>query len=151
MSENATVTMPPQSDVGGVLLDVVAATDYLTSTHRLGLTVWEAVEEALRWWVIDRLTLPGDLPDADFSALPWGDDPDPLRTGLERLLACTSGAGGPDGLEMGVILTAALDTWVRRMADLYNDGHRFAHPAPRHGWPSPLYEERGDDEWPPMR
>ena len=78
--------------------------------------------------------------------LPWGDDPDPLRTGLERLLACTSGAGGPDGLEMGAILTAALDAWVRRMADQYNDGHRFAHPAPRHGWPSPLYDAGLDDE-----
>ena len=45
VSENATVTLPPQSDSGGVLLDVVAATDYLSSTHRLGFTGWEAVEE----------------------------------------------------------------------------------------------------------
>ena len=148
VSENATVTKPPESDIGGVLLDLVAATDYLASTHRLGLTVWEAVEEALRWWVTDRVTLPGDLPDADFASLPWGDDPDPLRTGIERLLACTSGAGGPDGLEMGVILTAALDAWVRRMAELYNEGHRFSHPAPRHGWPSPLYDTpAAPDDW----
>ena len=58
VSENATVTKPPESDIGGVLLDLVAATDYLAATHRLGLTVWEAVEEALRWWV-DR---PGHAP-----------------------------------------------------------------------------------------
>ncbi len=88
----------------------------------------------------DRLTIPGDVPDTDFADLPWGDDPDPLRTGIERLLACTSGAGGPDGLELGTILSTALDAWVRRLADQYNDGHRFAHPAPRHGWPSPLHD-----------
>jgi hypothetical protein len=132
--------MQPDSDTGGVLLDLVAATDYLSTTHRLGLTIWEAFEEAIRWWVADRVTLPGDAPDADFASLPWGDDPDPLRTGFEHLFACTGRAGGPDGLELGTILTAALDAWVRRMAELYNDRHRFAHPAPRHGWPSPLYE-----------
>jgi hypothetical protein len=150
VSENATMTRTPEADTGGVLLDVVAATDYLSATHRLGLTIWEAVEEALRWWTTDHLTLPGDLPDGDLSDLPWGDDPDPLRTGIERLLACTSGAGGPDGLELGVILTAALDAWVRRMAAQYNDGHRFAHPAPRHGWPSPLYDPAPDpgNQWP---
>ena len=140
MSENATVTMQPDSDTGGVLLDLVAATDYLSTTHRLGLTTWEAFEEAIRWWVTDRVTLPGDVPDVDVASLPWGDDPDPLRSGFERLFACTGGAGSPDGLELGTILTAALDAWVRRMAELYNDGHRFAHPAPRHGWPSPLYD-----------
>ena len=65
VSENATVTMQPDSDTGGVLLDLVAATDHLSTTHRLGLTTWEAFEEAIRWWVTDRVTLPGDVPDAD--------------------------------------------------------------------------------------
>jgi hypothetical protein len=133
------MTATPDVDTAAVWLDVVAATDYLAATHRLGITIWEAVEEAIRWWTTDRLTLPGELPDAAFSDLPW-DDPDPLRTAIERLLASTSGAGGPDGVELGTILTTALDAWVRKMADQYNDGHRFAHPAPRHGWPSPLYD-----------
>jgi hypothetical protein len=142
--------MTREVDAGGVLLDVVAAIDYLASTHRLGLTVCEAVEEALRWWTADRLALPGELPDDDFADLPWGDDPDPLRTAVARVLASTSGPDGPDGLALGVIIATALDGWVRRMADLYNDGHRFAHPAPRHGWPSPLYDassDAGQDEW----
>jgi hypothetical protein len=138
VSENAIVTR--QVDIGGVLLDLVAATDYLSSTRRLGLTVWEAVEEALRWWTADRLTLPGELPAGDFADLPWADDPDPLRTAVGRVLAVTSAPDGLDGLELGVIFTTALETWVRRMAELYNDGHRFAHPAPRRGWPSPLYD-----------
>ena len=102
----------------------------------------------MRWWVTDRVTLPGDLPDADFADAAVGRRPRPAAHRIERLLACTSGAGGPDGLELGVILTAALDAWVRRMAEHYNDGHRFAHPAPRHGWPSPLYDTLGGDDWP---
>ena len=77
VSENATMTQ--EVDISGALLDLVAATDYLSTTHRLGLTVWEAVEEALRWWTTDRVTSPGELPDSDFADLPWPDDPDPLR------------------------------------------------------------------------
>ena len=63
-----------------------------------------------------------------------------VRGTLERVLGCTSGAGAPGGVELGTILATALEGWVRGMADQYNDGHRFAHPAPRHGWPSPLYD-----------
>ena len=61
VSENATVTMQPDSDTGGVLLDLVAATDYLSTTHRLGLTTWEAVEEML-----------SHLEDAEAVAFPSG-------------------------------------------------------------------------------
>jgi hypothetical protein len=140
MSENGLMVLARDSDAGAVLLDLVAAVDFLSSTHRLGLTLWEAVEEALRWWAADRLTMPGELVDEAFSELPWDDDPDALRTAVERLLACTNSAGGPDGIEFGAILTAAIEGWVRRMAQMYNAGHRFAHPAPRHGWPSPRYD-----------
>jgi hypothetical protein len=148
VGENAMMTTPPGADTAGVLLDLVAAVDYLSRTHRLGLSVWEALEEALRWWTAEQVTLPGDLPAADFVELPWCDDPDPLRTTVERLLAATNRAGGPDGVELGTILMTALAGWVRRMADLYNGGHRFAHPAPRHGWPSPLYDPIPGDDWP---
>ena len=141
------MTTPSGADTAGVLLDLVAAVDYLSRAHRLDLTVWEALEEALRWWTAERVTLPGDLPASEFAELPWGDDPDPLRTTMERLLTVTNRAGGPDGVELGSILTVAVDGWVRRMADQYNDGHRFAHPAPRHGWPSPLYDTLGGDDW----
>jgi hypothetical protein len=138
------MTTPSGADTAGVLLDLVAAVDYLSRAHRLDLTAWEALEEALRWWTADRVTLPGDLAARDFAELPWGDDPDPLRTTMERLLAAT---GGSDDVDLGAILTVAVDGWVRRMADQYNDGHRFAHPAPRHGWPSPLYDTLREDDW----
>ena len=138
------MSVTPGADTGGVLLDLVAAVDYLSVTHRLGLTVWEALEEALRWWTAAQVTLPGELPEREFVELAWDDDPDPLRTTLGRLLAVTNGAADPGGLELGGTIAAAVDAWARRMADQYNAGHRFAHPAPRHGWPSPLYDTMPD-------
>jgi hypothetical protein len=118
-----------------VWLDVVAAVDYLSAAHRLGLTVWEAVEEAIRWWTIDYTTPADDLPDMAFAELPW-DDPDPLRSTLERLLGAAAPLGITDGHDLATILASALIVWVDRMAILYNDGYAFSHPAPRDGWPA---------------
>ena len=128
---------PRELDDAGVWLDVVAAIDYLSIHHRLGLTVWEALEEAIRWWTTDRLTPTDDLPDPAFAELPW-DDPDPLRSSLERLLATAAPAGTIDGKPLPTVLCSALAVWIDRMAVLYNDGHRFAHPRPRNGWPTPV-------------
>jgi hypothetical protein len=119
----------------GVWLDVVAAVDYLRTTHRLGFTVWEAVEEAIRWWTIDYTTPTDDLPDAAFAALPW-EDPDPLRSTLERLLSVAAPVGITDDHNLAAILSGALAVWVDRMSILYNDGHKFSNPAPRVGWPT---------------
>ena len=33
------------ADEGGVWLQIVSAVDYLTETHRPGLTVWDALDE----------------------------------------------------------------------------------------------------------
>jgi hypothetical protein len=118
-----------------VWLDVVAAVDYLSSTHRLGFAIWEAVEEAIRWWTIDYTTPTDDLPDAAFAELPW-DDPDPLRSTLERLLGAAAPVGVTDGHDLAAILSSALVVWVDRMAILYNDGHTFSHPAPQSRWPT---------------
>ena len=126
---------PHELDEAGVLLDVVAAIDYLSIHHRLGLTVWEALEEAVRWWTADRPTRPADLPEAVVTDLPW-DDPDPLRSTIERLLGAAAPPGVTDGAPLSTILTSALDVWVARMAVLFNDGQGFAHPTARRGWPA---------------
>jgi hypothetical protein len=118
-----------------VWLDVVAAVDYLSATHRLGLTVWHAVEEALRWWTFDYDTPTDDLPDAAFGELPW-DDPDPLRSTLERLLIVVAPLGVTDGYDIAEVLSSALTVWCERMAILYNEGCGFALPASTSGWPS---------------
>jgi hypothetical protein len=118
-----------------VWLEVVATVDYLSVTHRFGLTVWDALEEAIRWWTADRLD-DGNAP----TELPW-DDPDPLRSTIERLLGAVAAVGTLDGAPLPNVLTEALSTWLVRMADRHNDGHRFAHPAPATGWPSPLVDD----------
>ncbi|MFP5325942.1 MAG: hypothetical protein ACLGHT_00495 [Acidimicrobiia bacterium] len=94
------------------LLDLVAAVDHLRRGVRPGLTVWDALEEALRT----------DEPDWDVS--------DPLRTTLHEFLASTS---GPADVE----LQAGIRRWVLANAQRFNDGHHWPHPAARRGFPAP--------------
>ena len=133
---------PTTVDDAASWLDTVAAIDYLGATHRLGLTVWDALEEAIRWWTADSVDPPDSRPVAPISDLPW-DDPDPLRSTLERLLRSAAPIGVADGHTMSAILTSALGAWVERMAVTYNDGHGFSSPAPRVGWPPPMLESSG--------
>lgn len=111
---------------GTWLLDLVAAVDHLRRGHRPGFTVWDAVEEALRW------TAPaGDTEE------PW-DSPDPVRESLGRFLDTP----GPTAER----LQGAVRRWVTVMADRYNNGHHWPHPAPRRGFPPPLLPSVFDDE-----
>jgi hypothetical protein len=117
---------PHEDDAGEVLadgatwlLDLVAAVDHLRRGHRPGLTVWDALEEALRW----------TLPASDDDDL-W-DRPDPLADSLRGLLDTS----GPTAER----LQTALRRWVSAMADRYNNGHHWPHPAPRRGFPPPLH------------
>jgi hypothetical protein len=59
---------------------------------------------------------------------------------MERLIGTVAAVGMLDGAALPDVLTDALAAWLVRMADRFNDGHRFAHPAPAIGWPSPLVE-----------
>ena len=126
-------------DGSGVWLEVVAAVDHLCVTTRFGFTVWDALEEALRWWTAVRLAPAAGTEHAGVVELPW-DDPDPLRSTLERVFAVVGSVGTLDGAEFGDVLTAALEAWVERIARVHNDGHVFAHPVPRRGWPSPTID-----------
>lgn len=118
-------------------LEVVAAVDYLSRGHRPGFTVWDAVEEALRWYTAHLVAGDDDALAALAAAeLPW-DDPDPLRTALERLVAHqppTDDGGGTSSEAINV----ALAGWLCAMAHDYNDGHRFAMPDQMHVIPSPI-------------
>ena len=106
-------------------LEVVAAVDYLSRGHRPGFTVWDAVEEALRWYTAHLVAGDDDALAALAAAeLPW-DDPDPLRTALERLVAHQPPTDDGGGTSAEAILVALTD-WLRAMAHDYNDGHRFA-------------------------
>ncbi|MGH9228318.1 MAG: hypothetical protein ACRD07_06210 [Acidimicrobiales bacterium] len=102
------------------LLDLVAAVDHLRRGYRPGLTVWDALEEALRW------TLPAGDDDEDLC-----DRPDPLADRLRGFLETS----GPTAER----LQTALRRWVSAMADRHNSGHHWPHPAPRRGFPPPLH------------
>jgi hypothetical protein len=124
----------PDTDTA-VVVDVVAAVEYLSGSHRLGLDEWGAIEEAARWWTVDNAQPNDDLPVAALAETPWS-DPDPLRSTLERLLSAAAPLGVTDGHPVAEVMSGALRMWVDRMAMLYSDGRRFSHPAQPAGWPS---------------
>jgi|CXWL01.1.fsa_nt_gi hypothetical protein len=102
-------------------MEVVAAVDYLADAHRPGLTVWDALEEAVRWWTTE-WTSPGSDPTAK---VPWN-DPDPLRTTLDQLLTAVGSVTVPDGHALPSVLSAALRTWLDVMVKRFNAGLVFA-------------------------
>lgn len=108
-------------------LEVVAAVDYLSRGHRPGFGVWDAVEEALRWYTAHLVAGDDDAMVAMAAAeLPW-DDPDPLRTALERFVEHHSLASAAYEGTSAEVINAALVDWLVVTADRHNDGHRFAH------------------------
>jgi hypothetical protein len=110
-----------------VWLDVVSAVDYLSKGHRPGLTVYDALEEALRWhgaWPVafhDGESLP-----AEVTELPW-DDPDPLLTAVQQLVADNPPSAEQDAT-ISTVIHHALASWVRHMSAIFNDDRQWAHP-----------------------
>ena len=110
-----------------VWLELVAAVDYLSVTHRLGMSICHAIEEALCWWTAARRA-GGGIGSSTVTAVPW-DDPDPLRSCFEDLLSVVEPAvagGGVTGV--GHALVSALDAWLTMVAHEYNAGACFAVP-----------------------
>lgn len=118
-------------------LEVIAAVDYLSRGHRPGFTVWDAVEEALRWYTAHLVAADDDaLAAAAAAKLPW-DDPDPLRTALERLVVHHPPAVEAEGTSANAIHAALID-WLLLMAHEFNDDHRFASREQIRAIPAPL-------------
>jgi hypothetical protein len=112
---------------GTWLLDLVAAVDHLRRGIRPGITVWDAIEEAIRWHT------PGpDTDQSDGIEPAWG-DPDPLRGTLIRFLGCDMNSG-----PTAVGAQTAVRHWVLTTAARYNDGRHWPHPAPRRSFPPPM-------------
>lgn len=105
-------------------LEVIAAVDYLDATHRPGLTVWDAVEEAVRWWTATLLDSSTNCFLAAANHLPWK-DPDQLRTSLERVLEAAAPIGVRDGHSLTDVFDGALRVWLSTMAQSFNDGYPF--------------------------
>lgn len=124
-------------------LEVVAAVDYLSRGHRPGFGVWDAVEEALRCYTAHLVAGDDDaLVAAAAAELPW-DDPDPLRTALERLVLHCPPATEAEGTT-AIAIHAALAEWLFLMAQEYNEDHRFALCDQIHAIPAPI---RDLGEW----
>ena len=119
---------------GTWLLDVVAAIDHLTRGHRHGITVWDALEEAIRWWIAEQLSAADGVADPELADLPW-DAPDPLRATLQRLLNMAPDSSPPD---VSNAMHQAVRRWTQTMASLYNDGHAWPHPMARRAFPTPI-------------
>ena len=116
------------------MLDVIAAVDFLRRGDRRTLTLWAAIEEALRWWVAERSALLDGVTDPEPHTPRLGDD-DPLRGTLTQLIAT---AGQEEPVHIGAALQQALRRWSTAMGDQYNDQRNWPHPSQRKHYPPPL-------------
>lgn len=113
-----------------VWLDVVSAVDYLSHGHRPGLTVYDALEEALRWHTVWSIADHDESPFPVVTEPPW-DDPDSLHTVLGRLVLDHPPGIGEEPIFADVI-HQALSVWADRMSEQHNEGHRWTHPRTGH-------------------
>ncbi len=103
-------------------LKMIAAVEFLGTTHRPGLTVWDALAEAVRWWVEDESS--SAEAGRERYSLPWS-DLDPMRTAMELLLRSAPPAGTLDGHDLPAVMESALCGWLEGMAAAFNDDHPF--------------------------
>lgn len=91
--------------------EFAAAVAYVAEIERPGLTVWDALAEALHHWLDDR-------PAATLGR-------DDLRTVLADVMERSPEAGAPGGVPLGAILEAAMREWSTSAAECVNDGLPF--------------------------
>lgn len=96
--------------------EFAAAVAYVADVERPGLTIWEALAEALRAWMHDG----GGRPIGGHAQV------DALRPVLEHLLTSTPEAGAPGGTDVGSMVDAAMAMWSESASHRVNDGHKFA-------------------------
>ena len=91
------------------------AVQFVESVERSGLTLWDALTEALVGWL-----------DEDRRARALGQRKcDQLRNVLRQIVEETPEVGAPGGVCVGAILDAAMSDWVDAAALRLNDGHPF--------------------------
>ena len=117
MNNEAPSQLTDEPAEGGTwLLDLVAAVDHLRRGIRPDITVWDALDEALRWL----------LTETDASP----DTPDEIAVAIVDAVATNT--------DSMITIQTAIRRWVVAMADRYNEGHHWPHPAPRRDFPPPL-------------
>lgn len=121
------------ADATDRMLDVIAAVDFLRRGDHRGLTLWAAIEEALRWWIAERLVLLEGVQDPDIGAPRFG-EPDPLQGTLTRFLAAAS---IDEPIHISVALQQALRRWTSSVSMEFNDKAPWPHPRTRDSFPVP--------------
>jgi len=97
-------------DLGGTwLIDLVTAVDFLRRGDRPGLTVWDAIEEAVRWWVVERASTSHGIPHSENAELTRA-EPFSLDHTLSRMLEALT-------LEPPATAAVALQQSIRRWLD----------------------------------
>lgn len=119
---------------GSHLLDLVAAVDFLRRGDRIGLTVWEALEEAVRWWVAERVSAIDGVPDPEIADLRWADH-EAFHHALSGMLVAVQ-LEPPLTVEVG--LQQAVRRWTATMSSRHNGGASWN--GPRENWIQPRYQ-----------
>lgn len=126
-------------------LEVVSAVEFLRRGDRRGLTLWAAIEEALRWWTAERVALIDGFCEPSLGAPTLGGS-ETLPATLLRFVAV---AGQDQPIHVHVAFQQALRRWAVTMAERHNGGHPWPPPAPRSLVPVQLSFGIGDDDGPP--
>lgn len=103
------------------LLELVITVEFLRRGDRPDLTVWDAVEEAIGWWVDERTAAIEGAPEAG-AAVATDDEAEALRVALQRFVS-SIGVDPPVGADRA--LQQAVRRWCTSMSALHNDGERF--------------------------
>lgn len=121
----------PVAEAATVLLDTVAAVDHLRRGLRPSFTVWDALEEALRWHISEESAKTAGALEPGSDDLD-ADDADPLRTQLQRLVLSLNEMPTSYADET---IQRALRRWSAAIARTYNAGYSWPHPIPRRAFP----------------
>ena len=98
---------------------VASAVEYIAAVDRPGFSVWDAIADAIAFWIEDGSFGEAGAPER------WG-EVDGLRSSIGDLLSRLPPAGAQGGVAVAEALGAALSDWLDRIAADLNDGYRFA-------------------------
>ena len=122
-------------DGGTHLLDVVAAVDHLARGLRHDFTVWDALDEALDWWLLEQASHTDGAIEDPATATATNDE-DPLRTHMAQVIDLVR----HDDTTFAEVLQQAIRRWATTMAERFNGGYHWPHPTPRRGFPPHLID-----------
>jgi len=103
------------------LLELVIAVEFLRRGDRTNLTVWDALEEAIRWWTTERNSALDGVVDPDVADL-TPDEPGALGDALSRL-TCALRTQPDANAELA--LQQAVRRWCTSMSAIHNEGAPF--------------------------